>query len=257
LPTSAEKLVLRYRWEFLRRNAEFRRDFDAYFTKYSEWYSAHGWWYDPEVRYSKDELRYLRETIHTSQGTIYLNKATFGMEHKWDVSEPVPYDWEFDGSGRYELRPGVFVEIPDRFMRRVAGDVGRLSESELRGESERRTSVADADVVGADYWDQDIYLRVRITFSVETLMAKIEAEIRKARREYKQKYGPLPRKELRPRRRFDQFEMYLKVWDLKQQGLSLSKIAKQLYPGMHALDRVTDHYRRAKELIGGGYRELE
>jgi len=88
-------------------------------------------------------------------------------------------------------------------------------------------------------------------------MSEIESAIREARREYKEKHGPLPRQELRPRRRTDQFKEYLQVWDLKQQGLSLSRIAERLHKGETALDRVRDHYRRAKELIGGGYKALK
>jgi hypothetical protein len=247
LSTIAEELIRRYRWEFLRRNQDFRRDFDALAARLSKGLCEHEWWHDLPANYGDEHLECLRKVIAA---------IPFGLMKKWDTRKLVPYDWVFDESGRYELRPGVFVEIPVRFWESVRGEVGRIRESELRRESERRINVID-EVVPDEYWDEDIYLRVRITFPIETLISKIEAEIRKARREYKQTYGFLQRKEVHPRRRFDQFEMYLKVWDLKQQGLSLPKIAKRLYPGMHALDRVTDHYRRAKELIGGRYRELE
>jgi hypothetical protein len=55
------------------------------------------------------------------------------------------------------------------------------------------------------------------------------------------------------------------VWDLRISGLSFPEIAQAIYPIEYLahpkrqnpiVQRVADHYDRAKELINGGYKEL-
>jgi hypothetical protein len=245
--------ILHYRWEFLRRNQEFRRDVDQFVSKFASWFRDRGWWYDPEVKYCESDKKYWSTAIHPNLWRILS---------KWDVAGLVPYDWQFNPSGKYELRQGVSVDLPGRKMETRSGDVRRLHESEFSWFAERLQAYRSGEVVNGEslpesYLDRTIILSVDIAYSVGSNLAKIEAEIRNARREYKAKHGSLGRQERRPRRRFEQYDDYLKVWDLKQSGLSLAKIALEFYPDIDALERVRDHHRRAKELIGGQYREIE
>jgi len=243
-----ERLALCYRWEFLRRNQEYRNAFDAFASKHAEWFHMRGWWYDPETKYSKEDKRYIRE---------HMAREAFFLQGNFDIAKLIPYEWAFGKTGEYELRPGLFVHVPKRFMFRSHGDVHSFGVASLAEEAKTLSGWEESEEWTPEYADALLYFRVDITFPVENLIAKFEREIRNARKAFSQTYGRLPRRELRPRRRFEEFDCYLRVWDLKQQGLSLPKIARQLYPEIEALERVTDHYRRAKELIAGGYREIE
>lgn len=233
--------VLRYRWEFLRRNADFRSEVNSVIEPLREWCEIHGWWYDPATRYTKSEIEYLRE--HSG--------PTFKLKKEWDISRIVPYEWSFNLQGQHELRPGVYVDVPERFWLTSRGGVHRLENSDLE------TKPADWEEIGEAGRDLYPIFQADLGCSVQTCLEQFETELRKARREYKSKYGRIPQTERRPRRRLDQYDSYLRVWDLKQNEESFPQIAKKLYPKEHALDRVQDHYRRAKELISGGYRELE
>jgi hypothetical protein len=252
-----ERKILHYRWEFVRRNPDFRKELDSFLAKFYPWFQEHGWWYDPEVKYNRNEKLYFRETIEPIERSLL---------RRWQIETLVPYDWHFDGSGRYELRKGVIVNLSGHRLDMEVrhGAMRRLDEAELEIESKRRTPeyCFEGEIRGDDvpdsYWDRHIYLSVDIGVSVKHAMREFVAEIRWARDEYKKKHGRLPGpRESRPRRRFDQFEEYLRVWDLKQEGLTLGEIAVRLHPGQAAKDRVKDHYRRAKELIGGTYKKLE
>jgi hypothetical protein len=248
MTTLSERLALWYRWEFLRRNREYRDAFDAFAAKHANWFASRGRWYDPESKYSNEDRRFIREHM---AGEVFSLKTTF------DINRVIPYEWTFEKTGKFELRPGVFVQVPDRVMRHRHGDVRSFAVSSLAEESGWCSGWEKNEDVPRSFWDSMIYFRVDITFPVETVLAKIEKEIRAARRTFRQTHGSLPRREVRPRRRFEEFDCYLQVWDLKKQGLSLPKIARKVYPDIDALERVTDHYRRANELIAGGYREIE
>jgi hypothetical protein len=61
------------------------------------------------------------------------------------------------------------------------------------------------------------------------------------------------------RRRFTDFDMHLKVWDLKQKRKRLTEIADLVfssYSRESALARVRDHLKAAEKLISSHYREI-
>ncbi len=273
MPPKEEKLVVHYRWEFLRRNPDFRREIDSFIEKFSQWFNERGWWYDPESKYGKEESTYLKSVIGPESRTI---------QRRWNLGRIYPYSWSFDQSGKYELRPGVVIDLASesvsgisRGMKEIDGDVVRLSVDSLLWEYENRTGDFDHDNVAVipiedvpDYviedlsidherdLDKRVYFAVNISFPLESSIAKLEAEIRKARLEYKEKYGKFSRTELRPRRRFDEYKSYLQVWDLKEKGLSHAKVV-EILPHLNNVDTVKDHFRRAKQLVMGGYRQIK
>jgi len=66
---------------------------------------------------------------------------------------------------------------------------------------------------------------------------------------------PLPR----TRRRFDQYDSYLKVWDLTEQGKTVPEIASLVFPDdlvWSAQQKVRDHLKVAKRLISGYSQEI-
>lgn len=266
-----QRLIGYYRWEFLRRNVEFHRDFDVFCSQFADWFESRGWWYDPDVRYTRAEKDYIHRNIAP---------AARKLQMRWNIGRLFPYDWKFEKSGRFEIRAGVFVDLlgnssssPFPNWEKRLGDVTRLTVDDLLFEYERRTGLVvhdsveemplpedfqyEPEFVPEEHWDRQVYMAVDISFPLRSLVAKLEAEIQQAKREYRAKHGKLKRQELRARRRFEDFDSYLRVWDLKKQGLTYRQVARQAFPREYADDRAKDHYRRAKELIEGGYREIE
>ncbi len=63
----------------------------------------------------------------------------------------------------------------------------------------------------------------------------------------------------RGRRRFNDYQLHLRVWDLKHEGKSNAEIARLVFPKYSpdsALSRVRDHLKAANKLISGQYREI-
>lgn len=61
------------------------------------------------------------------------------------------------------------------------------------------------------------------------------------------------------RRRFEDYDIHLKVWDLKRRGKTTTEIAEAAFPKDRrdsALQKVRDHLKSAKKLIGGHYKEI-
>lgn len=260
MATKNERLVHHYRWEFVRRNPDFRKAFNAFREQFSDWFQKRGWWFDPDVKYSKEDLRHLRTTIYPVAVQI-LNK--------WELERLIPWDWSFDESGHFELRKGARISLLDSRYRSSLrfevrhGDVSRLDDEWMAYLTDQRIRFRSGEIINGEgisdsYLDRQILLSVDITSPVKSNLKKVEAEIRKARNEYKMKHGSFSRKELRHRRRFAEYKEYLKVWDLKEQGLTLAQIAESLHPGQEVAERMKDHYARAKHyILLGGYREIE
>jgi hypothetical protein len=61
------------------------------------------------------------------------------------------------------------------------------------------------------------------------------------------------------RRRFEHYDLYLKIWDLKQQGKRRAEIASLVFPRYRlesALHRVRDNLKAANKLISGQFKEI-
>jgi hypothetical protein len=110
-----------------------------------------------------------------------------------------------------------------------------------------------------------IRVEVDITKPNETSIAEVERRIDLARSLYEAQIGPLPDYRRKPRLRLDQYEKYLKVWQLRKEGKSFEQIAREVFPrDMENADQFSpgvkkarSHYNRACELVAGGYRQIE
>jgi len=64
----------------------------------------------------------------------------------------------------------------------------------------------------------------------------------------------------RPKPHWDEFDKYLKVYDLRKEGKSWKKIATQVFPGDESSDsgirKVRHYYEQALKMINGGWRLL-
>jgi len=61
------------------------------------------------------------------------------------------------------------------------------------------------------------------------------------------------------RRRFEDYVLHLRIWDLKKEGKRNTEIARLVFPNLSvqsALYKVRDHLKAANKLISDDYREI-
>jgi hypothetical protein len=104
---SLEHLLARhYRWEFLRRNNNYRSDFDQFNREFGSWFSVKGSWYDRTVVYRGEDKQFYGNKIRRVLGRL---------EATWDVSQVLPYDWTFDSTAYTSSSLGHLSKFPTRF----------------------------------------------------------------------------------------------------------------------------------------------
>lgn len=249
-----DRLIAWYKWEFLRRNPEYREDYDEFVRKFARWFRKHGFFYDDTMKWSPDEWRFFGATIAPRAQKLC---------EKWHVLEPYPPDWKFTDSGVYKYSPGEHVSLSTgytsdeitgfwRLLRDRSQQTREAFEAALPTDTRRPSTEADRIRYHSLYLD---FFR-----PLKSLLAQANQEISQRKKRYDKahpKPPEPPRLASARRRRLDQYEQYLRVWDMKIQGLSYAAIGSELFRDEWEPERrVKDYYRAAKRLISGGYREL-
>ena len=237
-----------FKWEFLRRNSEYGRDYVAFDQKFGTWIREHG--RHPDMK-------------DTSDGAVaYYFNNVYPEEHrlreKWGVSCPV------DPEAHVELADiqSSFVlhyrmPIPPKFARQpiwVWRDPSPISP----------------------FWRLDLYIclagpKNEIIEQVEQQIC-IELAKRKSEVELALRSAALPVQKGK-RSRLKEYETYLKVWDLFQVKRDPRSVAESLYPSQlrrwdtdpagnrknpsnPTVQLVRDQYYEACRLINGAYKDL-
>jgi hypothetical protein len=200
----------------------------------------------------------------------------------WNICQPLPPDWEFDAQrGEHYYAPHKFVSLPTGYTSEAAAALWDEGEVEITGLSNDRSeafsrpfttklkkqngtrkkgppsrhSVSDP---------RHLTLRLDVSRYQDELVGDLLRAVRFHRDRNRQFFATLE-KQQKSRRRMDQYDVDLKVWDIRKLGLSFPEIAKQVYPKAYGsypsrrnplIQRVTDHYHRAEKLILGGYKDL-
>jgi hypothetical protein len=248
------ELTAWYQWEFLRRNPEYGRDYDKFVRKFGTWFREHGYFYDDTMKWSPDDWRFF--------GAAIAPRAQKLCE-KWQILEPYPPDWKFSDSGDYEYRPGEHVSLCTGYAPDKIKNFWRL----LRDRSQQTREAFEAGLptntsVPASKADRIRYYSLRLDFAqpLKVLLAHAKREISPRKKRYDNahpKPEKVPKLASARRRRLHKYEQYLKVWDLKIQGLSYAAIGFRLFDDdLDPTQRVKNYYRATKLLILGGYREL-
>ncbi len=195
-----------YQWEFIRRNPQYRSDFQGFTDRFGPWFQERGFWYD-RVEYQGEDQNYFFKVISPDEHEIC---------RKWDINWLCSPDWSFpkfgsylDKSDGYEYKPGEHVYLPTGSRRASLAPVG---------EEERRFRFIDT--------------RIDVTWPIDDSLAGIRHRINLAREVYDERFG----QDKRPkrRRRLDHYGLYLRVWDLRQEGKTFGEIAQILYPEEYA-----------------------
>jgi Uncharacterized conserved protein (DUF2285) len=245
--------VARYKWEFLRRNEEYQRDYAALADQFGEWIQRYGGWNPPG--YVKDQSpqawSYFREQVEP---------AVWKVAQRWGIRDPV--------------NPAL-SRYPPQFLSR---DFPISVLKARRPEEENEDNPESPEPLVRDYFSHMlgdaphsakglsfIKVQIDITQPLETIIAQLEITIEIARSRYRVHIDPLADFRKEARIRLDQYESCLNVWDLRKQDLTFEQIAFRLFqremeePAFRnaITKRVRSQFQRAKELIEGGYRQIE
>lgn len=208
-----QELVIRhFRWEFLRRGRAYREDVDDLSRKFTrEFPTKTAFWY----------LQLIGRRLPEP-----LEKRIGALRRKWDVSAILPYEWRFDSNGRYEYRPGFFAELPASYWQISTGYVNRMDNAEDYAYFNGDTAI------DFEEWMRELYLNLHVSVAgpIRATLDEIEREIRQARVRFREKYSQLPRGGNKSRMRLNEYDLYLKVWDLRQERKTYRQISETLYP---------------------------
>lgn len=295
--------VRRYQWEFLRRNPEYFRDYEAFMAEFGTWLRQKGFWYDRGISYQDQDRKFFWEAIIPRVREICL---------KWQVYDLYPPDWTFDSLGRPQCEPRPRAYLPTGPTSQVKACWDLLDTTESSHEKARRELHAIRSRRVAEDSYRFLKLELDVTQPMGDLLRQVQRAIQHHRRNHEDGLEKL--KDDQPqRRRLDKYAEYLEVWDLRGQGLTFEQIAQRVYPveyeaqhrkgnqprareayeaeynrrfeGLVAhgigvwdahtqlekefgldrisrvynpiVQRVRDHFARSKELVEGGYKELE
>jgi hypothetical protein len=226
-----------YRWEFLRRNPQYRSDYNAFMSRFGAWLERRGRWpHDEPYRvYTKSEQEYFRTKIEP---------VLIELCRKWQVSDLFPPDF-----GLEEMK---------------ANDEGawfppaRISRSSPSTRELKKMGFLGMGTITRQY-ENYLLIQVDLDSPMNDVLEQTRHILRLARKHYKREMEAKGLGLPKSRRRFEDYVLHLRVWDLKKEGKRNTEIARLIFPKLpvhSALSKVRDHLKAANKLISGHYREI-
>ena len=256
-----------FKWEFLRRNADFQKDCASFEAQYGDWFKENGfWWSRKGPAYSPHAWFIFCSKIAPCAKDICI---------RWGVSDPYDPNWIFEANG-IRMEAGSSVALPFFFNDAKDADIWdmRAIDPEVFPSEDDRIDAMLKDVplkiegsrseTGSD--GRMIKVEVDITEPLHVTIAAVERRIEFARRRFEAQIGHPVDHRRKPRLRLDQYKRYLRAWDLRAKGnRTFEQIARDLFapemenegPYHPAVKKARTHFRRACEFIDGGYRHIE
>lgn len=234
-----------YKWEFLRRNPEYRADYQTFVRTYGAWFKPRGYWFDYKRRsrkWSESDENYFYENIAPS---------ILKLCQKWKIGNLFPPDWQFDEKTGIHRIPGREWGLPTDLPAEMNWDLEFMSHLlEMGFTGGGNSARRHGNVVLAEF---------DLNWPMEDLLDYAKRVLAYAQENYKNELKKRGAKVPGGRRRLQDYPIYIKVWDLKEQGKKPAEIADAVFPASHksiALRLVRDHLRAAKRLISGHYKEI-
>ncbi len=222
--TKRETLCLRYRWEFLRRNKEYQRDY-VYIT---------------------DTLK-VTDIIRNKYPEPLVHKV-FKILSKWDLLNPIPPQLPFCALLKNDKKLKSF-HIDSLSVKEFAIDLYDSPDS---------LSPEKLYINGSM-----VKMYVDMKFPKEKILDEFELLVDKWQKPLKKMIKKVFRDEPEKRLQINQYEKYLKVYDGHRKGMSLAKLAKIFYPGYiessgkdYAERKVLRDINGCLRLIHGGYKQI-
>ncbi len=222
--TKREKLCLKYRWEFLRRNREYQKDY----------------------RYITINLK-VADIIRNQYPKHLVNEA-LSILSKWDLLNPIPPGLSFNALLESDKKLKSF-HMDSLSVNDFAIDMYDSPDS---------LSPKDLYIKGSL-----VRIYVNMRFPKEKILDEFELLVDKwqkpLKKMMKKVFHDKPEKGLQ----LNQYEKYLKVYDHYKKGMSMTKLAKKFYPGYvessgkdYAERKVLRDLNGCLRLIHGGYKQI-
>ena len=222
--TKREKEALMYRWEFLRRNESYKKDYMCI------------------VKILK-----VKDTMNCPQGGGNYEEASRILD-KWDVLTPIDPTMTFEELIQSdELKNTWYVEA-------------LAASSQAIGYGEYLESKPDGYIINhAPY----VTIPIDMYAPKERIMAEFEAEIDRWKNRIKGALKNEGYKETQHRISFENYRRYLKVYDLRIKKMDWEQLAQKFYSNdvkrgdlNYAKKKAKRDYRRCLKLIEGSYRQI-
>lgn len=264
--TYADLHNYQWAWEFLRRNTEYQKDYEyfsglpSYFSngaKTAKWHCTGAeWWDNPELRYCKHPLLPDEDTI-----AEYFNRTNDDTPFHYSLEDYFLEKW------------GIHTEMYDPSY--DAGDMCLYCEPELPEElliydPETYPELSQRHPVKPNSFFETI-LRFDYRYSIEKQLEEAKRILLQDREGLKENsLFPALKNEIVKTSKSIQIKklpIYLRAYDGRQAGATHLGIGKELFRDEindpdksldpeNAEQRVINAFKKAEELVQGGYREL-
>jgi len=240
-------------WEFLRRNQEYQSDFEhfsglpSYYpngSKTCKWYACRtDWWSSVELRYCKQPIIEDDDTVaeyfhRTGDNTPLLYSLEDHLVEKWGFTSTEIYDPACNAVVGLEYTPELPKPIGYKYF---DPEKGEFVPHEIEPEN-----------------PYEYTLRFDLRYSIDKQLLEAK-EILQGKKD--SRFSILSDEMMRYSAgvNIDNLPMYLRAYDAKQAGATYLEIGKELYPKIDqdgAKQRAYNAFKKADELVQGGYREL-
>ncbi len=222
--TKRELNCLKYRWEFLRRNQEYQKDY----------------------LYITDHLK-VTDIIKNSYSDLLVKKV-LDILSKWGLLNPIPPKLSFDALLKSDKKLKSF------YIDSLSSDENAI----LIYESPDGLSSQDLYIKGSM-----VKLHVDMKFSKEKILDEFSVLINKWQTQLRKLSRKFPKAKPDERLQINQYEKYLRMYDHHKKGMSFSQLAKKFYSGYietsgkdYAERKVSRDINGCLKLIHGGYRQI-
>jgi|SRR5215469_1661434 len=233
-----------YKWEFLRRNEKYRADYKKFEDSFGAWLRRKGYWYDYNERpkWSRSDEKY----FYTVIAPVIVHLCS-----KWGVGDLHPPHRRFKKIHQWEFREDRPSGPATGFPPELNWDFPLIME--LRGMGFTGTGG------NARRYGHLVVLEFDLKWPMRDLLDFARRVLTRAQNNYKQGLQEQGGRFPIGRRRFEDYDTHLRVWDLKQRGRTVKEISRTVFPHDHTesvLQKVQDHLKSAKRLIWGAYKEI-
>jgi len=234
-----------YKWEFLRRNPEYARDFRNFKNKFGEWFGQRGYWYDYDRRkdlWSEADEDYFYAEIAPEIGRLC---------QKWKIGNLFPPGWRFGRKNGTRMIGSRELSPPTGIAPELNWDPNYMREMIEMG----FTGTADS----AFRYRNLLSLELDLDRPLKDLVEYARYVLVRAIENYKAELQDLGFKVPKSRRRLKDYDTQLRIWDLSQKKMQVKQIAAMVFPNENpesALQKVRDQLRAAQKLVSGGYADI-